>query len=411
MIPPDIKTSIEIFSGSPGSLTSIECSDNILNLPPSLVPGQPYYARALHSGGAYDIKIGIFYNDTLEKNNLVAINCLGNNLVPNPSAECYTCDDECKALLVTTGSVFAGYYNTDDWFMATDGSADYLNSCAINPNQANAPTSYIGFGEYYVWSSIVPRNGKGYLGVFTYSPGNYREYIETELTETMVVGNSYLVSFYVNKNYNNPLFVNKIGALFTTDKIIVSNNNSFNLFTSNLPSEPQVTWNDSFYVQGDRWYNVSGIFVADKPYKYLTIGNFETNSGTSALGTGNFAYGQFFPNSTSYINIDDVVVAEVPSILDDSCKAAITAVNTIKADAKSTFLVYPNPAQNTINWSTNQFDESEMTVDVYSITGQLIYSAITKSNSLSIENYLPGIYFIRISNGGHIYSSKFIKVN
>jgi hypothetical protein len=247
--------------------------------------------------------------------------------------------------------------------------------------------------------------------VFTYVLGNYREYIETELTQELIPGNSYLVSFYVNKNYNNPLLSNKAGALFTTDRILVTNNSSSNLSPSNLPFEPQVAWNDSFYIQGDKWYNVSGIFVADKPYKYLTIGNFETNSGTSTQNTGNFALGQISPQSASYINIDDIVVAEVPGVLDDSCKAAVTAIHPVTPPAKSSFIIYPNPAHSTINWNSSQFENAEVNVEVYSLTGQIIYSAKTKSNSLSIEDYLPGIYFLRINDGGHFYSAKFIKGN
>jgi hypothetical protein len=67
-------------------------------------------------------------------------------LIPNPSAECYTCDAECKAELLNTGSKLAGYYNTDEWFMPTDGSADYMNSCALGTG-ANTPRSHVGLGR------------------------------------------------------------------------------------------------------------------------------------------------------------------------------------------------------------------------------------------------------------------------
>ena len=422
-IAPSLKTSIvydeaigspvylEIFSGSPGSLTSVECSDNILNLPASLVAGQQYYLRVLYQTAALNQRLGIFYNDTLEKNALVAVHCMSPNLVPNPSAECYTCDDLCKGILITTGSELAGYYNTDEWFMATDGSVDYMNSCADTYfGGANAPTSYRDqSGTKYLWSDIVPRNGKGYLGMFTYASGNYREYIETELTQTLTPGNSYLISFYVNKNFNAPQVMNKIGALLTTDKVLVTNNSSTNFFGSNLPFEPQVAWNDSFYVQGDKWYNVSAIIVADKPYKFLTIGNFETNSGTNIQNSGSNIPGQFFAQPASYINIEDVVVAEVPAVIDDSCKATVAAIPTIKQPVKSTLLIYPNPARSTINWSLNELNNKEFTVEVFSLTGQIIYTAKTKSTSLSIEKYLPGIYFMRVSDGVNYYSGKFVK--
>lgn len=404
---------LEIFSGTPGSLTSVECSDNILNLPPSLIAGQQYYLRVLYENAAINQRIGIFYNDTLEKNSLVVVRCMSPNLVPNPSAECFTCDDGCKGTLIITGTKLAGYYNTDEWFMATDGSADYMNSCADTYyGGANAPTSYVNSGgNNYLWSDIPPRNGKGYLGMFTYGASNYREYIETELTQTLTPGNSYLVSFYVNKNFNAPQLMNKIGALLTTDKVLVTNNSSSNMYVANLPFEPQVAWNDSFFVQGNKWYNVSAIIVADKPYKYLTIGNFENNTSTSIANTGSLIPGQFFAQAASYINIDDVVVAEVPAVLDDSCKATINSIAQMDVQSKTTLQLYPNPARSAINWNIHAFKNAEWNVEVYSLTGQLIQSTKTKSNSLSVKKYLPGIYFIRISDGESFYSAKFVKAN
>lgn len=402
---------LELFSGSPGSLTLVECSDNILNLPLTLTPGQQYFVRALHKSGGNNFRIGIFYNDTLEKNSSIAVDCMGPNLVPNPSMECTTCNTDCKASLLPTGTDLAGYYSTDDWFLATDGSADYMNSCDdAYYGQANTPTSHIHFStSSYVWSDIVPRNGKGYLGVFIYSLSNYREYVETELTQELIPGHSYLVSFYVNKNFNTSLQCNKVGALLTTDKVLVTNNNSSNLLYTNLPFEPQVSWNDSFYVGGDRWYNVSGIIVADKPYKYLTIGNFENNSGTSTLNNGSLLPGQFSPQGASYINIDDVTVAEVPATIDDSCKASFVSVPDVKPRDKTTLLIYPNPAQNSINWNLNQVNGKEFTVEVFTITGQVIYRAKTQKNSMSIEKFKSGIYFIRINDSENNYTARFIK--
>ena len=101
-------------------------------------------------------------------------------------------------------------------------------------------------------------------------------------------------------------------------------------------------------------------------------------------------------------------MAEVPAVLDDSCKATITAFNNVKPPNKS-LLIYPNPSSTTVNWYISKLKNVELSVEVYSLTGQLINKTKTKVNSLSIKNYLPGIYFIRISDGESFYSAKFVK--
>lgn len=400
-------SSTELFSGTPGNLTSLGCSDNIMVLPTSLTPGQEYYIRVYHpvySNG----RIGYFFNDTLEKNNLVSINCLGPNLVPNPSMDCSTCAVDCKAGVVITGSQLAGYYLTDDWFMATDGSVDYYNSCAnAYYYTGNAPSSKYGASnDKYFLNDIAPRNGKGYIGFFTYVNGNYREYPEVKLTQPLVPGTTYLVSFYVARGVSASFSVNKVGALLSCDKIIMTGSNGSNELYTLIPQTPQITWNDSNFIsRSDHWVNVSAVITADKPYQYLTLGNFESNISTQISVPGVSDPTAFLNPYTSYMLLDDVVVAEVPASLDDSCKATVAAIITPEKN-NSSFTVYPNPSNSFINWTAMKGMQQ---VSVFNINGSMMYNGVTAENRLDISSYLPGIYLIRIQNGDAIYIAKFIR--
>jgi hypothetical protein len=397
---------LELFSGQPGNLTSFGCSDNIYNLPSSLTPGQQYYLRAYHKQYSNSTRIGYFLNDTLEKNNLVGINCLGANLVPNPSMDCATCDTECSAIILVTGAKPAGFSEVSDWFMATDGSTDYFNSCAKTSSAPNAPAYLFSSGGYpALWNDIVPRNGKGYSGFYAYYTGDYREYPEVKLMQTLLPGTTYLVSFNVARSVASSFASNHVGALLTCDKVQLAGSSN-NLSYYVIPLKPQVQWNDSNFIsRTSTWTNVSAIITADKPYRYLTIGNFNKDINTLVSNPGAWDMTALLYPYTSYLLVDDVVVAEVPSVLDDSCKAAVVAIAA--SDKKdNAFTIYPNPSSSIIHWREIK---GRHQVSIYNVNGSMIYNAATSANDLDISTLLPGIYLIRIESGKDIYTAKFIR--
>lgn len=397
----------ELFSGSPGNLTSLGCSDNIYNLPSSLTPGQEYYIRVVHPSSGSG-RIGYFFNDTLEKNNLVSINCLGQNLVPNPAAECFNCEQECPAGVFVTGTKLGGDDLTDNWFMATDGSVDYYNSCA-EPylGTGNAPSFRYGVStDKFFINDIVPRSGKGYLGFFTYYADNYREYPQTQLTQPLVPGSKYLISFYVAKGASSSFSINQIGALLSCDQTIFTSNGASIGNWGLIPLVPQVMWNDSFFISHtNRWTNVSAIITADKPYRYLTIGNFASNEATLVSNPGVVDPSTFQNPYTSYMLLDDIVVAEVPAILDDSCAASVTSITQPMKSAQD-FFVYPNPSDSRISWSRRGDKEN---VSIYNINGSLVLQSQITNQQLDISALHPGIYLIRVETGGKSYIAKFIR--
>jgi hypothetical protein len=105
---------------------------------------------------------------------LHAVDSLGQNLVPNHSLEVIT---ECPFELGQPGPIEA-----PPWVAI--GSADYFHACA-DPMYAGVPTNFQGFQP--------AQNGFAYGGFYlTLDPGsNYREYLMTELIDTLVQDQCY----------------------------------------------------------------------------------------------------------------------------------------------------------------------------------------------------------------------------
>ena len=82
--------------------------------------------------------------------------------------------------------------NAVPWFQPfTPGSStDYFNSCTTNAF-VSVPANFIGYQ--------FARTGNGYAGFQTWS-GTFdiREYLEVELTDSLIQGIQYCVSFYVS---------------------------------------------------------------------------------------------------------------------------------------------------------------------------------------------------------------------
>ena len=74
------------------------------------------------------------------------------------------------------------------WSTPTQGSTDYFNACS---KVMSAPENFNGV-QY-------PKSGEAYAGFYFYAPGDYREYIQAELTRTLRRGiKGYQLTFYVS---------------------------------------------------------------------------------------------------------------------------------------------------------------------------------------------------------------------
>ncbi len=74
--------------------------------------------------------------------------------------------------------------------------------------------------------------------------------------------------------------------------------------------------------------------------------------------------------------------------------------------------VYPNPANDQLNIQFAPFDIHKKEIEIYNITGQLIYAKISAftREEINISEFNPGIYLIKITEGKKIFSKLISKV-
>src|SRR5687767_1873782 len=105
-----------------------------------------------------------------------SVNAQG-NLVPNPSFEINSGCPGWPQISLATG-----------WVNPTPASPDYFNSCDT-ANTYGVPNNTQGFQ--------IARTGSAYAGIISYTSSG-REYIQTELFDTLESGRWYCVSYFIS---------------------------------------------------------------------------------------------------------------------------------------------------------------------------------------------------------------------
>lgn len=212
------------------------------------------------------------------------------NLVPNPSFEEFH------------GFPIGWYYKGTDfddvvsyWTSATIASPDVYGP------RVRVPSSWAekGFGRQ------TPHTGQAMSGITVYGCANgkphCREYIQIQLKEPLVVGQTYVVEFWVS-HLPNSLKINNIGASFSDKKLTVKTEDVLKL-------TPQVKSSKIIAADGGEWKLFSEKFIAQAEADWLIIGNFfqdnQTDAAPPSVNSLNFAYYYF----------DDVSVKKVEPIM------------------------------------------------------------------------------------------------
>jgi gliding motility-associated-like protein len=259
---------------------------------------------------------------------------LAQNLVPNPSFEQLT---SCPISISEVDKAFP-------WVAPTDGTSDLYHVCTNtnpNPSFVEVPNNILGYQ--------VPQNGQGYTGYFAYIPGNgYKEYIETQLSTPLVVGETYCVSYYVSLSNNSTFAVNGLGAYFATNSI--SANPLYapgSGFYNVLPVTPQIIFNQ---VISDtlNWVKLSATFTPTQPYQYMVLGCFYNDS----LITTNPVIPSSAPpeGDCSYYYTDQISV----ELASPNGQLAISASNINVCLGQSVSLYATGSNGGAVNWADGQ---------------------------------------------------------
>ena len=151
-------------------------------------------------------------------------------------------------------------------------------------------------------------------------------------------------------------------------------------------------------VDGYNWSIRANVVAPNFVYNILEDGQIIASN----LDEAEYIISPFSPSSCYQVQ----TICENGQISSPSECAAPDAINDV--NVSSSFEVYPNPANETVNVSTTMDVQK---VEVMNYLGQVIFSQNTTNNNftLNVSNYADGVYFIRISGNDGIATQKLIK--
>jgi hypothetical protein len=373
---------LELFSGAPGNLTSMACSDNILVLP-ALTSGQVYYVRLYSWRNATPVegRLGLFVTPSLTVNDCVDEACLGPVLLANPSIEqgAY-CQAGVPNIMDVAG---LGIPLAPGWPRLHGGSSDGYSSCMPHNVNGEAPAQII----VVTLNRNLPRSGKGMAGALAMEVEGYREYIQAPLSEPLIPGEPYLVSFNAVLSEGSDVKVNGLGALLSVGPLIEGTYTPFD-------AEPQVVYYDM--VEKGAWTNICGIVVPDAAYDNITVGSFFPDRASYTHE------GPISSFSSSYHFYDDVVVARIN---DPSCITSIGDVPWMRPAGPSSgddLRVYPNPANELLNIVADpSLFGQRVVIEVFDATGSRVHAEqVSYFNALQAldlpQDWKEGLYLVMV---------------
>ncbi|MDB5282742.1 MAG: oprF 4 [Bacteroidota bacterium] len=261
-------------------------------------------------------------------------------------------------------------------------------SCpVVSEIQKAPPWNSPSLGTPDLFNSTCPsQNGPGHTGIgssgiFCYSvfPNN-REYIQARLTQPMVDGQEYCVSFYV-KRTNFRYSISTIGAYFSTDSIYLMQTSTFTFSPSiESPAATQITSTNT-------WTEISGTYTASGGEQFIIIGNFRDDAAsTKSVANASSV------DSVAYYNIDDISVT--------ACSG--NGINEPGVD--KLVVVYPNPATDIVNIEIANDIEEIKSVNLFDIlSNRVIAEPVFDSGNHKItfntSHLCSGTYFAEINTG------------
>ena len=297
---------------------------------------------------------------------LFAVYSHAQNLVPNPSFE------DTVHCPTTTNELFDAQY----WINPTQCTPDYFNACST----AGADIVHVPNNGY---GTQTAHTGNAYAGFYTFYktyPNNSREYIQAPLTNSLVAGSKYLVSFYVCLAGISQYAISTVGAYFSVNQITGTSGCNLLPYTPQIQNKASNSLNDKV-----NWMSVSDTLTAQGGEQYITIGNFMKDSLSDTLFLGSSGGG-----NVAYYYIDDVSVIDI---------------NTMgikqETNVKTQLSVYPNPNNGKICISGFDAKETSTSIEITDVTGKLVYKQQSSIGNGVVElnlQLISGVYFVHIIN-------------
>lgn len=232
------------------------------------------------------------------------------------------------------------------------------------------------------FGDIYAKDGNNVVGFESvYNNSETKEYLYQQLTAPLQAGKVYCLSFYVSRADRISYAVKSIGAYF-------SNNVQSTGGLGYINANPQVVNQSGFITDTIGWTQIQGCFTAVGGEQYITIGNFNSNANTDTLRIQPVNALSTSTVDIAYYYIDDITLIDQSTVGFNELSNGVT-VN-----------VYPNPANDVINFQFSSAEEKRK-IELYDAIGNLVLKedVSTQNSSLKTYHLQSGIYFYSILVG------------
>ncbi|MCB9196640.1 MAG: VWA domain-containing protein [Flavobacteriales bacterium] len=215
-----------------------------------------------------------------------------------------------KNLVINPGFEQTGYSSTGTRQLKKVG---YLSDFWYNPLHKASPQLFM-IPERSVAKA---NNGNNALGMVLGGAKQQKiatEFITGQLSEPMIQGQAYCVSFYVLLHRSSKWTAKDLGVLLHNDRDLVTNAEDITTLKASLYVE------DGNYVTATKWIKYNGYYVASGGEKYITLGKFGNSESVEMKSLGFEPYFQVDAfASKAFYQFDDVSVIAQNGEVDCGC--------------------------------------------------------------------------------------------
>ena len=107
--------------------------------------------------------------------------------------------------------------------------------------------------------------------------------------------------------------------------------------------------------------------------------------------------------------VEDYSIEITPAIVSRNASENVEIKEDIAVSNKIEFKLYPNPVKGSVLYFADLDLENTSTYRIFNLMGQQVGNGTIENNSINVDNLMPAIYIIEISNGASVGSKRFIK--
>ncbi len=219
---------------------------------------------------------------------------IAQNLIPDSSFEIN------KSIPLNFSQINA----SSSWSMPSIGTSDLFCKCSKKQSKTslvNVPANLMG-NQY-------PHSGTCYAGLFAFSHGNYREYLQTLLKEPLQKNNYYRFKMYISLSDYSRAAIDQLGVCFLKAKLNVKTSQVLDFLNPTY-----IKIGKDIMVDTTNWHCLSFVYQAKGGESYIIIGSFELNdiykTKVKAPKDVKTRINQFSERD-AYYYIDDVSLIEI----------------------------------------------------------------------------------------------------